>query len=332
LGLIALGILYSAYRSLTAILFLAAGLFLGAGLVISVWEVWSRRARMLAPSQDRWSERGGPGEAQQRDPTAGKLGNYSLPLDVPRGTRIDVHLEMPLFRIEEADAVLVWRGWQTAVQFEVCVPDVVESPNAIGRVRFAIAAVPVGTLRFQVTLMTSGAADVPAEFRDAQAARYRRAFASYASEDRGEVLRRVQAFTISGMSVFQDVLDLGPGERWERALYREIDRCDVFLLFWSKAAAASEWVLREIDYALARQGDDAQNPPAIQPVPIEGPPIVPPLPRLAGLHFNDALLPHIHSHRAGITQCENGHFYDTSKHSHCPRCPIPGLKDVSIPE
>jgi hypothetical protein len=95
------------------------------------------------------------------------------------------------------------------------------------------------------------------------------------------------------MSVFQDILDLGPGERWEKALYREIDRCDVFLLFWSKAAAASEWVSKEIDYALARQGYDADNPPAIQPVPIEGPPIAPPPPRLAELHFNDALLAQI---------------------------------------
>jgi hypothetical protein len=232
-------------------------------------------------------------QAQQRDPTATRLGSYSLPIDVPRGTRIDVHLEIPLLRVEEADAAIVWRGVRTAVQFEVYVPNAVASPNAIGRVRFAVAAMPVGTLRFQVTLMTPGTAAAPAEYREAQTARYRRAFTSYASEDRAEVLRRVQAFRISGMSVFQDILDLGPGERWERALYREIDNCDVFLLFWSKAAAVSEWVSREIDYALARQGDNAENPPAIQPVPIEGPPIVPPPPRLAGLHFNDALLAQI---------------------------------------
>lgn len=233
-------------------------------------------------------------EAQQRDPTATERGRYSLPIDVPRGTRIDVRLEMPMLRVEEADAVLVWRGAHTAVQFEVSVPGVVESPNSIGRVRFAIDAVPAGTLRFQVALAAAGAAINPAEFREVQAARYRRAFASYSSQDRAEVLRRVQAFKISGMSVFQDILDLDPGERWEKALYHEIDRCDVFLLFWSKAAAASEWVSKEIDYALARQGGDAENPPAIQPVPIEGPPIVPPPPRLAGLHFNDALLAQIH--------------------------------------
>jgi hypothetical protein len=232
-------------------------------------------------------------DAQQRDPTGAKLGSYSLPIDVPRGTRIDVHLEMPKLAVEEADATLIWRGVPSAVQFEVNVPNVIEVPNAIGRVRFAVVGMPAGTLRFQVALTEPGSTPEAAEFHEVRAARYRRAFASYASQDRLEVLRRIQAFKISGMSVFQDILDLEPGDRWEKALYREIDRCDVFLLFWSKAAAASEWVSKEIDYALARQGDNAENPPEIQPVPIEGPPIVPPPARLVGLHFNDALLAQI---------------------------------------
>ena len=109
----------------------------------------------------------------------------------------------------------------------------------------------------------------------------------------GKCLRRVQAFRIAGISVFQDVLDLDPGQRWERALYREIDLCDVFLLFWSRAAAASEWVAKEIDYALNRKRGDDERPPAIQPVPIEGPPPTPPPAALRHVHFNDALLTHI---------------------------------------
>ena len=84
------------------------------------------------------------------------------------------------------------------------------------------------------------------------------------------------------------MLDLSPGDRWERELYRRIDDCDVFLLFWSSAASQSVWVGKEIAYALARKDGIA-----IQPVPIEGPPIVPPPESLQGLHFNDALLAHI---------------------------------------
>jgi hypothetical protein len=98
---------------------------------------------------------------------------------------------------------------------------------------------------------------------------------------------------IAGLSVFQDILDLEPGERWARELYREIDNCDVFLLFWSRAAAASEWVAKEIAYALDRKAGADDKPPAIQPVPIEGPPRPAPPEVLRHLHFNDALLAHI---------------------------------------
>ena len=98
-----------------------------------------------------------------------------------------------------------------------------------------------------------------------------------------------------GVEVFQDVLDLEPGQRWERELYRRIDECDVVLLFWSNAARDSEWVGREIDYALARQqrerrADDSADMPAIEPLPIEGPPIPAPPDKLKHLHFNDAML------------------------------------------
>lgn len=232
-------------------------------------------------------------DAHRRDPTALQLGSYSLPIDVPFGTRVDLHLEMPTLGIDEPDAILVWRGAPTAAQFEVVVPADAVTPNVVGRVRFAIEGVPIGTLRFLVMLATPGTPVDLVKSVASQSARYRRAFVSYSSQDRLQVLLRVQAFKIAGMTVFQDILDLDPGERWEKALYREIDSCDVFLLFWSKAARDSEWVNREIDYALARQAGNADNPPAIQPVPIEGPPVVPPPPSLRGLHFNDALLAQI---------------------------------------
>jgi hypothetical protein len=232
-------------------------------------------------------------QAQQADETAERRGTYSLPLDLPPGTRVDLRLEIPGLKIEEPDAIVVWRGMITAAQFEVEVPADVAAAQVIGRVRIAVAGVPAGTLRFQVRVAAAGTTPVAPDAREVDARRYRRAFVSYSSKDRAEVLRRVQAFKIAGLSVFQDVLDLDPGERWQNALYREIDSCDVFLLFWSKTAAASEWVLKEIDYAVARKQGDDERPPAIQPVPIEGPPIVPPPPSLKDLHFNDSLLAQI---------------------------------------
>jgi hypothetical protein len=47
------------------------------------------------------------------------------------------------------------------------------------------------------------------------------------------------------------LLTLELGQRRERQLYKQIDRSDVFFLFWSTAAKNSEWVAKEIDCALA---------------------------------------------------------------------------------
>lgn len=241
--------------------------------------------------------------AREADAAAERRQQWSLPLDLAPGTRVDLRLEMPGLAVAEPDAFVVWRrGGLASVQFEVEVPADATGDaagNATGRVRFAIDGVPVGTMRFQVAIAAAGAPAVDATQSEARAERYRQAFVSYASKDRAEVLRRVQAFRIAGLKVFQDVLELDPGDRWERRLYEEIDRCDVFLLFWSNAARDSIWVGKEIDYALARKGGHGERPPAIQPVPIEGPPIVPPPESLRGLHFNDALLPHIAAADAG---------------------------------
>ena len=170
-----------------------------------------------------------------------RRGVLSLPADLPLGTKIDLRLEMPQLLVDEPDAAVIWRGTLASAQFEVAVPGDARLGTTIGRIRFSIADLPAGTLRFQVAV-AAVATNEAVRAADIAVRRYRRAFVSYSSQDRAEVLRRVQAFRIAGLSVFQDVLDLEPGERWERELYREIDNYDVLLLFWSKAAAASPWV------------------------------------------------------------------------------------------
>ena len=118
--------------------------------------------------------------------------------------------------------------------------------------------------------------------------RYKWAFISYASADRNEVLKRTQMLAVNGIEFFQDILRLDPGERWERRLYREIDRSDVFYLFWSSAAKTSTWVIKEVEYAMMCNGGELA-PPEIVPVIIEGPPPVEAPPELAHLHFDDRM-------------------------------------------
>jgi TIR domain-containing protein len=125
----------------------------------------------------------------------------------------------------------------------------------------------------------------------------RKAYICYASADRIEVLRRVQALSLSGISIMMDSLDIKPSHSWESwvsQLYRRIDEADVFFLFWSEAAARSEWVEREVQYVLRRKGGDLDSPPEIVPIVLSA--NAPPPPEsLASLHFNDKFLYYINA-------------------------------------
>jgi hypothetical protein len=229
------------------------------------------------------------------DDTAQQRATRALSAPIPPGTAVQIVLTMPGLAIDLPIDTIIWNRRPESAQFSVTVPPDHRGGTVIGVVRVLLAGAPIGELRFKMALLTDAAHNATYMPASVDARRYRRAFASYAGSDRGEVLRRVQMLRRVGVEVFQDVLDLEPGQRWERELYRRIDECDVLLLFWSSAARNSEWVAREIDYALARQrreriGEDAPDMPAIEPLPIEGPPIPTPPDKLKHLHFNDALL------------------------------------------
>lgn len=112
----------------------------------------------------------------------------------------------------------------------------------------------------------------------------RSAFISYASADRAQVASRIQGIQLAApeMDLFFDVESLHRGERWEPRLFQEIDKRDLFYLFWSKNAASSPWVAKELQYAL-----EHKNPNSIEPVPLEPPDECPPPEALMDRHFND---------------------------------------------
>ena len=81
-----------------------------------------------------------------------------------------------------------------------------------------------------------------------------------------------------------------PGEEWEPRLFDEIDRCDVFYLFWSKHAAASSMVQREAERAYERGYLGARRVPDITPIRLDSSPLptVPPHAQwMTKIHFDD---------------------------------------------
>ena len=226
--------------------------------------------------------------AKEFDATATRRAIKTLESSVPRGTKLHFRLTMPGLRVDDPVQSMVWTGATESVQFGVSVPQQYRPGNVVGTLTVSQDWIPIGHIKFTLTVTAGPKHPLQSASAVGNAARrYEMAFISYASEDRTTVLERVQVLPAVGVRTFQDVLNLEPGERWERSLYRHIDQSDIVLLFWSNAAKRSKWVRKEVRYALDRKRGDEFAPPEIGPVIIEGPPVPRPWKELAYLHFND---------------------------------------------
>ena len=192
--------------------------------------------------------------AQEFDTDAARRGVATLECNVQRGTRLTFDLVIQRLEVEGSPTSLVWHGIPASVQFAVAIPRTAELGSVIGTLNVHQGSVPVGHIKFKLDISEDVDHNVPFKtFVGDSAKRYSMAFVSYASSDRAEVVRRLQTLRAVGIEYFQDV-DITPGDQWMQELYANIDGCDLFLLCWSRAAHDSEWVRKEVEYALARKG------------------------------------------------------------------------------
>ena len=198
-----------------------------------------------------------------------------------RRGEFEIRLDADYLSTPEPVAWLTWNGKPAIVTFRARVAKGAPSQIVV-RLRLFQGSVPKALALFalEVGEQTSRTR------QEAAFGEYENVFLSYASSDRVEVLKHYQLLKRLGLNVFQDVLELDPGERWEKALYKHIDEADLVLLYWSTAAAKSEWVEREAVYAL-QCSERAGGRPDLVPVLLEGPPPPAPPQSLSAIHFND---------------------------------------------
>jgi hypothetical protein len=223
--------------------------------------------------------------AKDFDDESSRRGFASLGTEIARGSVLGFELQLGDASVVDPFQELRWQGRPESVQFGVEIPDGRAPRNLIGRVLVSQESIPIGRVRFKLRVRDPMAPSERSSLPTGRPTRYEKAFISYASRDRNEVLRRVQMLSAVGVGFYQDVLDLEPGELWSRRLFRSIDDCDVLFLFWSSAARESEWVEKEWRYGLERKGEEF-----IHPIIIEGPPVPDPPPELAHLHFGDRIV------------------------------------------
>jgi hypothetical protein len=190
--------------------------------------------------------------------------------------------------VDERTQALIWRGSTLAAQFSIQLPWLDWRSEYLFTVEVDIAGCPVGRCKFRLSVHNSATNRGEANRAYGSLSRYQRAFLSYASEDRSIVADVAQLLEVQGIDYFIDQISQRVGANWRAEIEKNIETADLFLLCWSRHAATSKWVAREIEWALRTQRRNGGRHPDIRPFLLEGPPFVPPPRALRHLHFNSA--------------------------------------------
>lgn len=237
-----------------------------------VLDVWAYLKRDLAVVIERAREAQSGREARVR---------IKGPVPIVRQTVMHLALQVPDFGIDNLEDTIYWTGDIGNATFPVNVPDHAMKGSYLGKVSFFVSGLLIAKVDFE---MEVGTKQQEADDVTVCEVRPKTAFASYATEDRDEVLARIQGMlkVLPELDIFLDVASLRSGEKWADRLEQEIQCRDIFYLFWSLAASRSQWVEKEWQTALTTKGLEY-----ISPVPLVLPNKVPPPHELASLHFGE---------------------------------------------
>ena len=183
-------------------------------------------------------------------------------------------------RFDPPQQTAVWRGRWRRFDFRVAV----EAGHPVrlqGKVSFTVEGLLIAEVPFELTIGESPAAQTT---QSPTADLYQAVFPSYSHRDKQIVERVERAYRALGMSYLRDVTTLRSGQKWKPELGRLIEQADLFQLFWSNAAAASEYVTEEWQTALRLISEKKKPETFIRPVYWEQPMAAPPAP-LGDTHF-----------------------------------------------
>jgi hypothetical protein len=191
------------------------------------------------------------------------------PVAVAVGKTLAVSVSIPGFNVDPPIDTVAWDGTKANTSFVLSASRDAAIGSHVGSATVSSGELPVAVVRFEL-VVADKELEVRRNVADEQT-RIRSLFASYASDDRIDVLQWARGAEVAGLEVFLDVLTLREGSAWEKELVRQVPARDLFCLFWSAAASRSKWVDMEWRCALSARGLDY-----IHPVPLADPRVVPP--------------------------------------------------------
>lgn len=201
---------------------------------------------------------------------------------IPVDTLLDIYINIDEIGFK-SQGVIYWLGNPEYETFKIKIPGNHKNKSIIGTVDIMCDGILIVNMDFQISFRNL-------EVNNFEVNYLKTAFASYSSEDTGEVLKRIQGIKkiLPDLDIFMDRITLNSGDDWESELKKHIPTKDKFYLFWSISALNSKWVKKEWKMALKERGIRYIDPIILSdirdaPVPKE----------LNTLHFNDKYLAYI---------------------------------------
>ncbi len=197
---------------------------------------------------------------------------------IPSGTVVTATPHLPGVQFNPPhDSIAFYEDWQR-FNFKLRVVDAPLNQAVNGSLTFTVEGVIVSTIPLSVYVTDASTASTMVAMTQKL---YKAIFCSYSHQDSAVVERVEAAYQALGFDFLRDVRTLKSGQDWDDALYALIEKADIFQLFWSQAAAHSEYVEREWRHALTLKREENSF---IRPVYWQQP--MPPAPRdLAHIHF-----------------------------------------------
>lgn len=204
---------------------------------------------------------------------------------IERGRIVELRPVLANLRCVPARSDVVWQERLEEIRFgiEYVGPDQQEAICG-GHVEVRVDGLIAAQIPVSITMTTDRDATALPQPRHSTAEMLRRVFASYAHDDEDIVRRCKSAYRALGIHLFVDRDDIESGELWWPLIQKMIASHDLFQLYWSASAAASQVVAHEWGLALQVAKTKPMGTDFIRPVywqrPMPRPPAV-----LSPIHF-----------------------------------------------
>ena len=186
----------------------------------------------------------------------GKLSDYrpgrsERSAGMQRGAKLRIVPSAPGFQFNPDVLDVTWQEDVQQHEFRMRAETAQPGQSVNGVVQFYQGMVLRGEVPISVFVGQAVARlDSPDAYQQAIARAYRHIFASYSHQDMPVVESCESAARSMGDQYLRDVSLLQSGQQWDPRLIQAINDADIFQLFWSRRAAASQFVEREWRHAL----------------------------------------------------------------------------------